>query len=116
MLIAIADDVRKWEQGRKSEFALLKQEYTDIAKARSDLQNNYTIDNKTRTERVNILTRTMQDNLDQQRLAIMYQEGVLQDKYGTRLAGKLEGNPLTFKELDRLMREDVASGQRIAGR
>jgi hypothetical protein len=110
MLIAVADDVRKWEQGRKSEFTLLKQEYTNTAKARADLQNNYTLDNKTRTNKVNELTRLMQDNMDQQRLAIMYQEGVLQDKYGTRLAGKLEGKPLTFKELDRIMREDVARG------
>jgi len=110
LLIAVADDVRKWEQGRKSEFALLKQEYTDIAKSRADLQNNYTLDNKTRTNKVNELTRVMQDNMDQQRLAIMYQEGVLQEKYGTRLAGKLEGKPLTFKELDRLMRADVAQG------
>ena len=110
VLIAIADDIRKWELGTKSPFALLKKEYTDVADARANLQINYTMDNKTRTEKVNELTRLMQDNMDQQRLAIIHQEGVIYEKYKSDLRGKLQGDTATFKELDRLMRADVARG------
>lgn len=104
VLLQIADDIRKWD--RSSDYAELKKEYGTLASTRRSLEANYTIPRSERMQKVNALIDKMQENMDQQRLAIMFKEQEIKDQYGPQ-SPSLAEQPVTMARLDALMRSAI---------
>lgn len=104
VLTEIAKDVRNWD--RKSDYADLKKEYGTLASTRRALEANYTMPRHERMERINALIDKMQENMDNQRLAIMFKEQEIKEKYAQQLPA-LSQQPVTMQRLDQLMRSAI---------
>lgn len=107
-LLRIADEIRTFD--RAGDFKNLKAEYSNLAATRRAVESNYAAPKDARTARINQLIDQMQNNVDQQRIATMYLEQTLQEKYGDVVNRHLDGQPLTLKSFDQLMRKAAQSG------
>lgn len=107
-LIRIGDEIRRWD--RSGDYADLKKEYGTLASARRAVESNYWMPKEQRTAKVNELIDKMQENMNTQRMAIMYKEQELEERYGAELRGLLAGQPLTVEAVDRLMRQSIQQG------
>jgi hypothetical protein len=111
-VIAIANKVASFQRAQKGDFAELKEEYTNLSKARADVNVNYTLPVGERLKKVNSLIKLQRENLDQQRMAIEMFEGELQEEFGSSLQSLLGDRSLTIEVVQQLMQEDAKKGYR----
>lgn len=104
-LIAIGNDIRSWDRG--GELGKLKQAYGDMAKVRRGIEAQYNMPTQERAKKISTLVGEMQDNLEQQRLAIIYKEQQIAEKYGPALLPRLRGRDVSMQTLDAMMRESI---------
>jgi hypothetical protein len=105
LLLQVADDIRKWD--RSGDYADLKKEYGTLAAERRAVDANYMMDKKTRKTKSQTLIDRMQENMDQQRLAIMYKEDDIKERFGPLLQPMLRDRTITMQSLDQVMRESI---------
>ena len=108
-LLGVAADVRKWNNS--GDYAQLKKDYGTLAATRRGVDANYAMPKVDRLKRVNEVVDQMQDNMNQQRLAIMHKEQEIAEQYGPVLQSKGLSGPVSMQAIDQLLRKSIASGK-----
>ena len=103
-LISIAQEVYAFNRPQ-GDLGRLKTQYTELAKQQRGFEVQYNKPYAWRREQVNKTVKKMQDNMQQQQLAIMWLEGDIADTYGEVLKPLLQGRDLTVAVLDDVLRE-----------
>lgn len=102
-LVQIADEVYRWD--RTGDLGQLKKAYTDLVRQKRAVDVNYKLPSDVRTNKANEIARSMQDNQEQQQLAIEFMEQRIAEKYGEQLAERLQGRSISMQTLDQMLRE-----------
>lgn len=105
-LLEVAQDISQWARSQTNDYGVLKKEYGTLASTRSSLEANYTMPRSERMQKINALIDKMQENMDQQRMLIMFKEAEIKEKYG-QLIPALSQQPVTMQRLDQLMRAAI---------
>jgi len=107
-LVAIAQDIAQYYNptGRLGQ---LRKQYSDYVKANQSIQKQYNLPQEERKRRGDIMIQTMQQNMQQQYLAIKYLEQELAKKYGPVLAPRLEGRGISVQSIDQMLRESIGN-------
>lgn len=113
VLMQIAEAVSAWDRGGQKlgpelgRYAELKKEYSSLAGQRRAIDVSYNMEPAIRKQKANALIDRMQENMDQQRMAVMFMEQQLAEKFTPALQSRLQGRSLTMQSLDQMMREAV---------
>jgi hypothetical protein len=108
VLVQIANVVNQY-QNPSGVLGKLKQQYRDLSAQNRSLSVQYNMPQEQRQQRVNATVKKMQDNMEQQHLAVKYLEQVITQQYGQQLAPRLQGRPITIETVDKMMRESFGS-------
>ena len=93
----------------------LRQQYRDLSAQNRSLTVAYNLPQDEKRQRQNNVIMKMQDNMQQQHLAVKYLEQVIGQQFGQQLAPRLRGRPVTIETIDQMMRESFGSPAPQAG-
>jgi len=105
LLTQIANDIAAW-QYPSGDLGKLKAQQAKIRAAVRGIDAQYNMPLEQRTQEKNKYVKLQNANLEQQRLATLYAEQVISDKYGQALQPLLRGRQINMSTLDKIMREN----------
>jgi hypothetical protein len=108
ILVQVANVVTQY-QNPTGMLGKLKQQYRDLSAQNRAVSVQYNMPQDQRQARGNQIVRKMQDNMEQQHLAVKYLEQQLNANFGRQLAPRLQGRAFTLETTDKMMRESFGS-------
>jgi hypothetical protein len=107
VLIQISTEVAQWNNP-SGELGKLRKQYRDYTSMSRGVSAARNMSWEQKNQRLNMIIKAQQDNMQQQHLSIKNKEAEIAEKYGQFLQPHLDGRQISMQSLSQLMRE--ASG------